>query len=91
MCSFEGQSVDLSTLAPLAHLTGGALHRFVLGGYPKDERVRMADALTRSLTQQWACRGIMKMRTSASMQVVGEASGALRYMDVNLDMTDPPS
>ena len=79
VCSFEGQSVDLTALSPLAHLTGGALHRFILGGYPKDERARLADALTRSLTQQWAFRGIMKMRTSSSMQVVGEASGALRY------------
>lgn len=77
VCSFEGHPVGLSALAPLARLTGGAMHHHVLGAYPKDERARLADALTRTLTQQLACRAVMKMRTSGAIQVAGDATGAL--------------
>jgi hypothetical protein len=83
VCSFEGHPLGLSALAPLARLTGGALHHHVLGAYPKDERARLADALTRTLTQQLACRAVMKMRTSGAIQVVGDATGAL-YPDPDL-------
>ena len=45
------------------------LHRFVLGSYPKDERARLCEVLTRTLTRQIATKGILKMRTSAGIDV----------------------
>lgn len=45
------------------------IQRFVLGSYPKDEKARMAEVLTRSLTRQIATKTVIKMRTSTGVLV----------------------
>ena len=44
-------------------------HRYVLGSYPKDERSRLAETLTRILTRQIATKAVLKMRTSSGVEV----------------------
>ena len=45
------------------------IHRFVLGSYPKDERARLCEVLTRSLTRQIATKGVLRMRSSTGVEV----------------------
>lgn len=66
--SFESQQVELHNLSPLAEYTGGRIHRFVLGNYPKDEIIRLKESLRRDLSKQIATKGIFKVRTSKLIQ-----------------------
>ncbi len=66
--SFESQEVGLCRLSPLAEFTGGRLHRFVLGNYPKDEILRLKESLRRDLTKQIATKGVLKVRASKPVE-----------------------
>jgi hypothetical protein len=56
--------------SPLYHTSHTVqTHRYVLGSYPKDERSRLAETLTRILTRQIATKAVLKMRTSSGVEV----------------------
>jgi len=67
--SFEGQEIGLWGLSPLANKTGGNVNRFVLGDYPKDERIRFAKMLSKVLKSPLATKCILKVRTSSLVEI----------------------
>jgi len=72
--SFEGQEVELRTLAPLSQLTGGSISKCVLGVYPRDERARLTEQLRRSLSfRQMATRCVLKVRASPIVNILEES------------------
>lgn len=67
--SFEGQEIGLWGLSPLADRTGGYINRFILGDYPKDERIRFTKMLSKVLKNPLATKCILKVRTSSLVEI----------------------
>ena len=76
--NFGKVDLALCDLEPLASLTGGAIHRYVLGMYPKDERIRLSESLCRVVCSRYATAAILKLRTSTGVSVIpGGHSGPM--------------
>ena len=73
LASFESDILGLSSWLPLAKETGGRVYRSVLGQFPKDERILLAEKLKRATIPQIATKCMFKLRCSPHL-VIGENS-----------------
>lgn len=83
--NFGNDDLALRELEPLASVTGGHVYRCVLGLYPKDERIRLSESLSRTLSSKCATSGLLKVRSSSGLSQIPDGYSGPMVPDKSFD------